>query len=501
MKKYIALLLALVMLLSLCACGEKEPSLADVTKNTVTAEPAGEPAAEPAPATEPEPEPEPVPEVEMTTVETKFFTVSFPTADGWTYVEEDDLYDRETYSSLDMYVYDEEDNFLASVRVYASQEEPDTYRTSLYDNGIDEYALVEENAYAGDMYDIGGQQLLRMASSDTLYYLGRNESAGMTLSVRFTREPEHERVGNLLEHLEFHVEETGNEDWPWYWEGEPFYRDSMSTMVGAFTLTSQFLPMDSAMVTHETFDHDIEIVDGKAYILSDGVLREYAYDGSSLAYVQDVALDAEYDLVDVANDGTLLLSGFCKPYIGLKDGVKTFSYSGPDYFAAPDGTWGISYFTSIDAVKKYTISGGAMASEPFPVTGLSMATQVWIDDTYVYITGSDAENSAQVIQIYDHAGTLQKTLLGEDGRLGSITFVCKTANGFLALDGNMRSVVLWNTDGAFIGEIDDRDLFGTDYPWFCAADLQPDGSIVLLLTEDRDDNSAMELVAFRLTGF
>ena len=31
--------------------------------------------------------------------------------------------------------------------------------------------------------------------------------------------------------------------------------------------------------------------------------------------------------------------------------------------------------------------------------------------------------------------------------------------------------------------------------------LQPDGSIVLLLTEDRDDNSAMELVAFRLTGF
>lgn len=65
----------------------------------------------------------------------------------------------------------------------------------------------------------------------------------------------------------------------------------------------------------------------------------------------------------------------------------------------------------------------------------------------------------------------------------------------------MRSVVLWNTDGAFIGEIDDGDLFGTDYPWLCAADLQPDGSIVLLLTEDRDDNSAMELVAFRLTGF
>lgn len=500
MKRTIALLLALALLLCLSACGKQETgtSIADTVKNQTATTTTPEPQPEP----QPQPEPEPEPEVEMTTVEAKFFTVSFPTADGWTYEEEDDFYDRDSYSSLDMYVYDDADNFVASVRIYASQEDPGSYRELLYDWGIDEYALVEENAYAGDTYDIGGQQLLRIAGSDTLFYLGRNESAGMTLSVRFTNEPENERAGNLLEHLEFHVEETGNEDWPWYWEGESFTRDSMSTMVGTFTLNSEFIPMAEPVITHETFDHDIEIVGDKAYILSDGVLKEYAFDGASLTYVQDVALDAEYDCVDVANDGTLLLSGFTKPCIGWKDGAKTFSYSGPDYFAAaPDGTWGISYFTSIDAVEKYTFSGGAMQSEPFPVTGLSMATEVWIDDAYVYITGPDTENNAQVIQVYDHAGTLQKTLLGEDGRLGSITFVCRTANGFLALDGNMRSVVLWNTDGAFIGEIDDGDLFGTDYPWLCAADLQPDGSIVLLLTEDRDDNSAMELVAFRLTGF
>ena len=65
----------------------------------------------------------------------------------------------------------------------------------------------------------------------------------------------------------------------------------------------------------------------------------------------------------------------------------------------------------------------------------------------------------------------------------------------------MRSVVLWNAEGTYIGEADDRDLFDTSYPWLCSADLQPDGSIVVILTEDRDDNSAMELVAFRLSGF
>ena len=77
----------------------------------------------------------------------------------------------------------------------------------------------------------------------------------------------------------------------------------------------------------------------------------------------------------------------------------------------------------------------------------------------------------------------------------------KTANGFIALDGNMRTVVLWNADGDYIGEIDDRDLFGTSYPWFCSADLQLDGSIIVIMTEERDDDSAMELVAFRLSGF
>ena len=150
---------------------------------------------------------------------------------------------------------------------------------------------------------------------------------------------------------------------------------------------------------------------------------------------------------------------------------------------------------------RYRFADGAMQTEAFPLTGLSMATKIWIDDSYVYITGSDAETGAQVVQVYDHAGTLQKTLLGKDGRLGSITFVTKTENGFLALDGNMRSVVLWNAEGTYIGEADDRDLFDTSYPWLCSADLQPDGSIVVILTEDRDDNSAMELVAFRLSGF
>ena len=71
----------------------------------------------------------------------------------------------------------------------------------------------------------------------------------------------------------------------------------------------------------------------------------------------------------------------------------------------------------------------------------------------------------------------------------------------LALDGNMREVVLWTKDGAYLGEADDGDLFGTDYPWFCGGAKLADGSILAIMTEDRADESAMELVAFKLSGF
>ena len=54
MKKLIAILLALILLLSLAACGEKEPAISDNIKQPPAAE-----APEPAPEPEPEPVPEP----------------------------------------------------------------------------------------------------------------------------------------------------------------------------------------------------------------------------------------------------------------------------------------------------------------------------------------------------------------------------------------------------------------------------------------------------------
>lgn len=92
---------------------------------------------------------------------------------------------------------------------------------------------------------------------------------------------------------------------------------------------------------------------------------------------------------------------------------------------------------------------------------------------------------------------------GEPGGfgLGSISFATSTPNGFLALDGNMREVVLWSTDGTWLGAVSDGDLFGTGYPWIAAADVDEDGSILVVMSDTREDESADEVLVFKLSGF
>lgn len=97
--------------------------------------------------------------------------------------------------------------------------------------------------------------------------------------------------------------------------------------------------------------------------------------------------------------------------------------------------------------------------------------------------------------------TLGDKEFGEPDSLGSVTVVIETNNGFMALDGNMRDVLLWKADGTFIGKIDDKDLFGTSYPWMSTAVLLPDGSIIAGMTEKRADETAVEFLLYRLTGF
>ena len=486
MKKLTVLLLVLIMVLSLAACGGgKEPSIKDNAPAEVSTEAPKETEApaEPSPA--------------LTLHENTFFNVSYNEEDGWSLAEDDfDIY--ENIGNAYIRILDEEGRTEIVVSIYAEKKDPESFRKNLYLNGVDMQAYA-----AGEIetVDIGGQPMLYVDQSNgDRFFYGRNEAAGVTYTIDATNW-EDPRVPALIENIVCTASGTDNDEPAWPWDGEPIALGSMSQMVGTYTVTADFIPMAEALTTFETFNHEVEVIGNKVYLLSDFVLREYAFDGAGLTFVREIPLGDEYKNVENAN-GTLVLSNFMKPVIGHDGDTVVFSYDGPDNFTlAPDGTWGISWFSSGETTEKFTFKDGALVGEPLPFNEVKVISQVDVDDEYIYVTGSPVEGSGHTVFVYDHNGQLQLQLKGDPNAsigLGSVTYITKTANGFLALDGNMRDVVLWTADGTWLGAVEDKDIFGTYYPWFATADAMEDGSILVVMTEDRTDDSAMEVIAFKL---
>lgn len=486
MKKLIVLLLVLIMVLSLAACGGgKEPSIKDNAPAEVSTEAPKETEApaEPSPA--------------LTLHENTFFNVSYNEEDGWSLAEDDfDIY--ENSGNAYIRILNEEGRTEIVVSIYAEKKDPESFRKNLYLNGVDMQAYA-----AGEIetVDIGGQPMLYVDQSNgDRFFYGRNEAAGVTYAIDATNW-EDPRVPALIENIVCTASGTDNDEPAWPWDGEPIALGSMSQMVGTYTVTADFIPMAEALTTFETFNHEVEVIGDKVYLLSDFVLREYAFDGAGLTFVREIPLGDEYKNVENAN-GTLVLSNFMKPVIGHDGDTVVFSYEGPDNFTlAPDGTWGISWFSSGETTEKFTFKDGALVGEPLPFNEVKVISQVDVDDEYIYVTGSPVEGSGHTVFVYDHSGALQMQLKGDPNAsigLGSVTYITKTANGFLALDGNMRDVVLWTADGTWLGAVEDKDIFGTYYPWFATADVMEDGSILAVMTEDRADGSAMEAIAFKI---
>ena len=483
--RILCLLLAALMLLSLTACGKKDPPPPDT-------EPEGSDQEDPGEMKSPK------------AIQTNLWELTYDEADGWIY-EEVDFYDDETLSKIILAIPNEtDDSDVINAEIRVSVESPYNFRDYLTSYGFDEYEYAVNQAY--DVTQVGGVDCLEQEGdywgSPCLRYFNRVEGAGATVFLEIIGEYEDERVDKLLSGLTIHLEDTGNVDGPWYWEGEPFSAQPHSAMVGTYTLSSQWLPITDCIMTKETFHHAAAVIGNQAFLLVDGALKRYDYDGTSLKFAEDIALDAEYESIFADTAGTIWLSNFMEPLISWKDGAKTASYEGPDYMAMhPSGTWGISWFSGPEC-EKITLSGGAVATAPIVFKEVDLISHVLVDENHIYVSGSAADDSGHKVFVYDTAGSLQLTLADADGgSLGSITFVTETANGYLALDGNMREVVLWTKDGTYIGAADDSDLFGTSYPWFCSGVKLADGSILAIMTEDRADESAMELVAFKLSGF
>lgn len=479
MKKLLALLLALVMVLSFAACGgEEEEPKKDRNKKTTDK------------VTEPDVQ------IEGEEIELDLFTLVYD-SEIW---EEDEDYKDDTNESWSKTVVTvpDGDSYKTSVSIWASVEDLSGFRENLHSYGFEAEKYVDGDY---DTVDIGGIEFLEY---ETEYwgeactcYFARAEAAGASIHIEILGDYD-DAVDSLLKGLKFTLKDKGNEDiWPW--QGKPFEADDATATVGEFTVESAWIPFDESFVTFETFDNSVAVVDDTVYILSAGKL--YAYDFTEkLELDEEYAVNENHDTIYADESGFVWISGFMADFMALQDGKEVYNFGDEfDTIAmAPNGQWGVNWFSGPECTL-VTVNGDAISTKDITFEEVDTIMHLNVDNDFIYVCGSDT-NSDHKVFVYDKNGNLQMTLAGEDGDgMGSITFMAQVDGGFMGLDGNMRTVVFWDEAGNWVGELEDSDLFGTYYPWFCSAAILEDGSILVIMTEDRADESAMELVAFKIT--
>ncbi len=288
-------------------------------------------------------------------------------------------------------------------------------------------------------------------------------------------------------------------------EGEAFVGENGSIMVGSYTVNAQWIPFSDPNVVNDTFDAYLAVAGDAYYVMADEAVNQYSLTDGMLDFEKDVPLNTGYDYICTDNSGILYISDFMEGFIAFQGDEQLFSHDGTDEVVMhPSGNWGISWFYGPD-VEKITLDDGTIQFEDWSFPELNSIRHIHINEEHIFASGLSSANDEIAIFVYDLSGNLLLTLgdteFGERDSLGSITAIVETSNGFMALDGNMRNFCFWKPDGTFIGTIDARDLLGTSYPWLSTAALMPDGSILVGMTQDRDDKSATEFLIYSLTGF
>lgn len=435
------------------------------------------------------------------------------------YYTEDWKYDTETlsdedgYVCVDMYIGTNLDSAEATVKIIAEAEEVSSFRKDLISGGI---ALEEYADGAALTTSIGNTKFASLKSDYGTSYIYRHPESGTTYNVTVDGDAESQPVKDLLEGIILTLKDTGNVDAPWPWDGTAFSHETTEQVVGKYKVKAELVKFEEPKVVYDIMCHKFAKVKDKLYWLQDDILTTYDYTDAGLVYNTELQLEDDYEYISADKTGMLYLSQGVFNVIGIKDNyVSLTSEITGDLVMHNSGKWGISFWVGSDT-QEVSKKNNTLTSKPWILTGLdddskrkgifNMLQEVAITDDKILVAGSTAgDDSSTKIVVYNQKGKELYKLGGEDfaapDSLGSITGMVETKNGFVAADGNMRKIQFWNKKGKHIGTIDAEDIFGTSYPWIEDMQLLEDGSILIALTQEREDNSADELLFFRLTGF
>lgn len=441
-----------------------------------------------------------------------FFKVYYP--ENWKY-DEESMQNEEKFSNISFFDGETRDSSEHTVYIEASKEDAYSFRKELVALGVELKDYAEGKM---ETISMGNAEYTAMPenNSGSNTYRYRYEASGTSYTIKIQGEVENDSVKDLLEGIMLEQKDEGLTDSPWPWDGAPVQPELTQQMVGHYTIVPEYIPFEEPQGVLQIMDHQFVKNGDQVFHLLGNKLDTYEYSDSGLKFVSSAELEDEYEYLSADSSGMLYLSPGIQTVIGVKDGQKAFQTTiTGELNMHSSGEWGISFWVNSDT-QKITNQSGNLISEPWILTGLnddasrkgpfSMLDDVEVTNSHIMVAGKiAAEDGKTQIIVYDYDGNqlleLGGTDSGDSDNLGAITGMAETENGFVAIDGNMREIQFWAKDGTHLGAISTNEIFGVSYPWLEDMQLLDDGSILILLTQEREDESADELMFFRLTGF
>jgi hypothetical protein len=484
-----------LMALSVTACGQKDTNSSKTTDNKTAETKANDETV-----------------ADGTIKELTLFSVTYP--EEWNF-DEENITDEESSGRIQFFLGDTLDEAEKKVTIYAQKEETLAFGKALIKKGIDLKDYADGKAKTLKYGDVDYTVSSSEYSDDTVLTY-RHPQSGVTYEITVKGDKEDAAIKALLKGIKLNLSDEGNVEAPWPWEGKPFEPTLAEQMVGKFTIKPEYVPFEESNAVMDIMAHQFVQYKDKLYCLYKNKLSTYKYDTKGLKLETSLDLEDDYEFLSYDKSGMLYLSQGIFEVIGVKDGKKALQTEVKgDLVMDISGKWGITSWVNSDTQIVHA-KDGVLTAKPWILTGLNddenrkgifnMISEVAITDSFILVAGNTAgEDTHFKIQVYDHDGNEKMLLGGEDisdpDCLGSITGMAETKNGIVATDGNMRTILFWKKDGTFIGSIKVKDLFGTDYPWLEDMQLLEDGSILVQLTQRREDKSSDELMFYRLTGF
>ena len=381
--------------------------------------------------------------------------------------------------------------------VSIAPEEAKEFRKKLMKHGIDLNDLKDGKV---PTIPIGGLDFVSYSTKYEVYYLFRNEKAGIDISIDVHGEVD--SIDTILDSMRFSLPDGDKKDPPYPWEGEALKPKTAESKVGQFTIKAIPIIPEHSFLPMEKYSNKVVVVGKTLYALSETNLNVYAIDGTTMKLSQEYKLEKEYSEMCRDQAGNVYVSSFLAPMVILKNGKQSGSdeKNSNKTVMAPDGTWGICYFLSFDALKKVTYDkDGNSTIEPFECSNkgddVGGLESVSISKDHILL------GTHKGVFVYDYEGKLQLSLLPDPNSKHSICSyeaILETDDCYLALDDTSLELVLWDKKGNYIGAVSQKELFDANRPWASGIVLLPDGSIYVSLVDERADESWDEYMAYRI---